>query len=320
MQGAGPRRGRGSIEDADARPQARSRRRRSTPSSAASICSPRPASTSTRRRVLRRVRPQPRVLHGLRVRADRAAARPDEPGRRRRPLRQPAGRRRRARRACRPSARASTPSACSPCSTGGRGMSEQARARAALQGPPDGAVQRRAGQGRAHRRKSGSARGYKGEIAGLPDVEVNFVSSSEIAQFLKTGTAHLGITGEDLIRETHGGCRRARRASCAAAASAAPTWWWRCRPAGSTCGAWRTSRRWRSAYRRAARPARARRHQVHEPDAPLLHPPRRHRLPHRREPGRHRGRAGGRPRRADRRHHHHRRDAAGQRPRCWTTA
>jgi ATP phosphoribosyltransferase len=31
---------------------------------------------------------------------------------------------------------------------------------------------------------------------------VNLVSSSEIAQLLKTGKAHLGITGEDLIRET----------------------------------------------------------------------------------------------------------------------
>jgi ATP phosphoribosyltransferase len=31
---------------------------------------------------------------------------------------------------------------------------------------------------------------------------VSFVSSGEIAQFLKTGTIHLGITGEDLIRET----------------------------------------------------------------------------------------------------------------------
>ena len=49
--------------------------------------------------------------------------------------------------------------------------------------------------------KSGSARGYKGEIEGLPAVEVNFVSSSEIAQFLKNGAAHLGITGEDLVRE-----------------------------------------------------------------------------------------------------------------------
>jgi ATP phosphoribosyltransferase len=46
------------------------------------------------------------------------------------------------------------------------------------------------------------ARGYRGEIAELPGVEVNFVSSSEIAQFLRSGTAHLGITGEDLIRET----------------------------------------------------------------------------------------------------------------------
>jgi ATP phosphoribosyltransferase len=50
--------------------------------------------------------------------------------------------------------------------------------------------------------RAGPARGYKGEIAGLPDVEVAFVSSGEIAQFLKTGAAHLGITGEDLIRET----------------------------------------------------------------------------------------------------------------------
>ena len=50
--------------------------------------------------------------------------------------------------------------------------------------------------------RSGPARGYKGEIAGLPGVEVNFVSSSEIACLLKSGTAHLGVTGEDLIRET----------------------------------------------------------------------------------------------------------------------
>jgi len=50
--------------------------------------------------------------------------------------------------------------------------------------------------------RNGPARGYKGEIDGMPGVEVNFVSSSEIAQFLKSGAAHLGITGEDLIRET----------------------------------------------------------------------------------------------------------------------
>ncbi|MBO0766508.1 MAG: ATP phosphoribosyltransferase [Hyphomicrobiaceae bacterium] len=49
---------------------------------------------------------------------------------------------------------------------------------------------------------SGAARGYKAEIEGFPGVEVNLVSSAEIAQFLKTGAAHLGVTGEDLIRET----------------------------------------------------------------------------------------------------------------------
>jgi len=54
--------------------------------------------------------------------------------------------------------------------------------------------------------KSGAARGYKGTIAGLPDVEVNFVSAAEIAQHIKSGTAHLGITGEDLLRETIADC------------------------------------------------------------------------------------------------------------------
>jgi ATP phosphoribosyltransferase len=50
--------------------------------------------------------------------------------------------------------------------------------------------------------KAGPSRGYKGEISELPGVEVNFVSAFEIAQFLRSGAAHLGITGEDLIRET----------------------------------------------------------------------------------------------------------------------
>lgn len=49
--------------------------------------------------------------------------------------------------------------------------------------------------------KSGSARGYRGEIASLPNIEVSFVSSSEIASRLRTGAVHMGITGEDLVRE-----------------------------------------------------------------------------------------------------------------------
>jgi ATP phosphoribosyltransferase len=49
--------------------------------------------------------------------------------------------------------------------------------------------------------KTGAGRGYRGEIAGLAEVEVSFVSSGEIAQRLKTGSVHLGVTGEDLMRE-----------------------------------------------------------------------------------------------------------------------
>lgn len=51
-------------------------------------------------------------------------------------------------------------------------------------------------------RKVGHTRGYRGEIEGHPDIEVAFVSSSEIAAALKSGSVHLGITGEDLIRES----------------------------------------------------------------------------------------------------------------------
>ncbi len=50
-------------------------------------------------------------------------------------------------------------------------------------------------------RKTGDERGYRGEIAGLEAVDVAYISSSEIAWYLKTGRAHLGVTGEDLIRE-----------------------------------------------------------------------------------------------------------------------
>lgn len=51
-------------------------------------------------------------------------------------------------------------------------------------------------------RKVGHARGYRGEIEGMPDVDVAYVSSSEIAAALKAGSVHMGITGEDLVRET----------------------------------------------------------------------------------------------------------------------
>lgn len=49
--------------------------------------------------------------------------------------------------------------------------------------------------------KSGSARGYQGTMPGLPAVEVVYVASSEIAGRLRDGSVHMGITGEDLVRE-----------------------------------------------------------------------------------------------------------------------
>jgi len=51
-------------------------------------------------------------------------------------------------------------------------------------------------------RKTAHVRGYRGEIAELPAVEVAYVSASEIAGLLKSGAAHFGVTGEDLVRET----------------------------------------------------------------------------------------------------------------------
>jgi ATP phosphoribosyltransferase len=51
-------------------------------------------------------------------------------------------------------------------------------------------------------RKTGHDRGYRGEIAGLEDVQVAFLSATEIAWDLAMGRVHMGITGEDLIRET----------------------------------------------------------------------------------------------------------------------
>ena len=47
----------------------------------------------------------------------------------------------------------------------------------------------------------GSDRGYRGKLIGLDDVEIAFLSASDIATALKSGEVDLGITGEDLLRE-----------------------------------------------------------------------------------------------------------------------
>jgi len=47
----------------------------------------------------------------------------------------------------------------------------------------------------------GKTRGYFGRLNRFDDVEVQFLSASEIAYNLKNDRIHLGITGEDLLRE-----------------------------------------------------------------------------------------------------------------------
>src|SRR5262249_2010249 len=49
--------------------------------------------------------------------------------------------------------------------------------------------------------KPRGVREYRGAIAGLDNVEVAYLSASDITSQLAQGAAHLGITGEDLVRE-----------------------------------------------------------------------------------------------------------------------
>ncbi len=51
-------------------------------------------------------------------------------------------------------------------------------------------------------RAKGHERGYRGRLDGLEDVEVEYTSAAEIVHRLRTGRVHLGITGEDLVRES----------------------------------------------------------------------------------------------------------------------
>ena len=48
----------------------------------------------------------------------------------------------------------------------------------------------------------GTERGYRGKLVGIDDIEIAFLSASEIAVQLRDGKIDAGITGEDLLRET----------------------------------------------------------------------------------------------------------------------
>jgi ATP phosphoribosyltransferase len=50
--------------------------------------------------------------------------------------------------------------------------------------------------------QSRGSRDYRGSLAGMENVEIAFLSASDIVAQLAAGNVHLGITGEDLIRET----------------------------------------------------------------------------------------------------------------------
>jgi ATP phosphoribosyltransferase len=50
--------------------------------------------------------------------------------------------------------------------------------------------------------KPRGARDYRGTITGYDNVEIAYLSAGEIASQLASGAVHLGVTGEDLVRET----------------------------------------------------------------------------------------------------------------------
>ncbi|WP_428427681.1 ATP phosphoribosyltransferase [Pararhizobium sp.] len=47
----------------------------------------------------------------------------------------------------------------------------------------------------------GNERSYRGRVEGLDDVEIAFLSASEISREIGSGSVDFGVTGEDLIRE-----------------------------------------------------------------------------------------------------------------------
>ncbi len=48
---------------------------------------------------------------------------------------------------------------------------------------------------------AGNERSYRGRVEGMDDVEIAFLSASEIAREIASGSIDFGVTGEDLVRE-----------------------------------------------------------------------------------------------------------------------
>ncbi|NRG19866.1 ATP phosphoribosyltransferase [Rhizobiales bacterium] len=49
--------------------------------------------------------------------------------------------------------------------------------------------------------RPGGDRNYRGTLKGFPDVEIAFLSASEIAREIADGSVHMGVTGIDLVEE-----------------------------------------------------------------------------------------------------------------------
>ena len=168
----------------------------------------------------------------------------------------------------------------------------------------------------------GGARLSAGAIAGLPGIEVAYVSSAEIVGQLAAGAAHFGVAGEDLVRE-----KVADVEARLELLDPARVWPRQCRGRGAQGLDRRAhdgrSRRCCFGLSRQARRAHAGRDQIRQSHPPLLCRAWNRRLPHCREPRRDRGRArigcGG----AHRRHYDDGRDArsqCAQDPRRWNDA
>ena len=155
------------------------------------------------------------------------------------------------------------------------------------------------------------ARDYRGAIAGLPGVEVAYVSSAEIVGQLGAGAAHFGVAGEDLLREKAMNVEARFELLSplgfghANVVVATPQDLDRRAHHGR-------SRRCRAGLSRQARRADAGRDKICQSHPPLLRRAWRRRLPDRREPGRDRRRPGLGRGGADRRHHDDRGDARRQ--------
>ena len=82
--------------------------------------------------------------------------------------------------------------------------------------------------------RSGAGREYRGTVRGVDGVELVPLAAGEIPRELAWGRLHVGVTGQDLVRETLPRWAERTSRSWRRWASASPISWWRCRRSGST--------------------------------------------------------------------------------------